>query len=421
MTAGLVGTAQVESSGDFAEAEALGRKPWSAVAKHTVARLGLLSEQARAVLRTAAALGDRFCLTELASVYGQPLPHLVEAITEALDTGVLASSGSELIFVDPITRDVLYEEVPEEDRTAVHANAAKVLAYAGAPWDRVARQLLAARQDIDGWALQWLADLRPVELHASPGLAAELLERARHVVAYSDRSRDALVARETAVLRLLHRQDDLVRLGTAALRELADPALVGEVTWNLARGYSASGQIDQELSVISQALARPDLGVPWRSRLRALRARDLVFGDRPEQGRPEARLAISEGERDGDGVSIAWGLVALAADEPDPGEVRALTARALEALIGDDPESLDLRATLLVEQLTPEFSSFDDFEAAWPGAEALARCAGTMARLSQVQLVAAERFFEAGEWDRALLYLDHLGPLTAPPHLLRWH
>ncbi|HXW78366.1 MAG TPA: helix-turn-helix transcriptional regulator, partial [Acidimicrobiales bacterium] len=191
--------------------------------------------------------------------------------------------------------------------------------------------------------------------------------------------------------------------------------------WNLARGYGASGQFDQGLTVISQALERPDVGGPWRSRLRALRARDLAFSDHRDQVRAEALLAISEGEQGGDGVSVGWGLVALAADEAEPGEIRALTARALDALVGDDPESLDLRTTLLVEQLTPGFCSFDEFEAALPGAEALATCAGTTAHLAQVQLVAAERYFEAGDWDRSLVYLDQPGPLVALHHLLRWH
>jgi DNA-binding CsgD family transcriptional regulator len=107
-------------------------------------RLGFVSTATRRVLRAAALLGVEFAVPDLTTVLGCPVAELVPAIDEALATGVLAESPGGLGFRHPLIRTALYEEVPAGVRAAWHRDAGRALAAAGAPVDRVARQLLHA-------------------------------------------------------------------------------------------------------------------------------------------------------------------------------------------------------------------------------------------------------------------------------------
>ena len=109
-------------------------------------RLGFVSAPAREVLRAAALLGVEFAVCDLTSVLGRSVADLVPALDEARASGVLtdASSGTTLAFRHPLIREALYGELPSAIRGAWHRDAGHALASAGAPPDRVARQLLRA-------------------------------------------------------------------------------------------------------------------------------------------------------------------------------------------------------------------------------------------------------------------------------------
>jgi DNA-binding CsgD family transcriptional regulator len=107
-------------------------------------RLGFVSAATRTVLRAAALLGVEFAVPDLTAVLGRPVTDLVPAIDEAVATGVLAESPAGLAFRHPLIRAALYEEVPAGVRATWHRDAGRALAAAGAPVDRVARQLLRA-------------------------------------------------------------------------------------------------------------------------------------------------------------------------------------------------------------------------------------------------------------------------------------
>ena len=117
-------------------------------------RLGFVTGPVRDVLRAAALLGVDFEISDLAIVLGRGLPELLPAVDEARVAGVLAESGSSLGFRHPMIRAALYEEMPAAVRAAWHRDAARALAAAGTPPERVARQLLCAA-DGSGPARLW--------------------------------------------------------------------------------------------------------------------------------------------------------------------------------------------------------------------------------------------------------------------------
>jgi hypothetical protein len=63
-------------------------------------------------------------------------------VDEAQAAGVLAESGKRMRFRHPLIWAALYDETPPPVRAAWHREAGRALAEAGAPADRVARQLL---------------------------------------------------------------------------------------------------------------------------------------------------------------------------------------------------------------------------------------------------------------------------------------
>ena len=109
-------------------------------------RLGFVSVPTQEVLRAARSAGVEFAISDLTTVLGKVVADLVPALDEARATGVLAdaSGGTTLAFRHPLIREALYAKLPSAVRRAWHRDAGRALAAAGAPPDRVARQLLRA-------------------------------------------------------------------------------------------------------------------------------------------------------------------------------------------------------------------------------------------------------------------------------------
>ena len=157
-------------------------------------RLSSVPAETAQILRTAALLGGRFTVTDLAVVLRRPVSDLAAALQEAAAAGILANSGSELVFRHPLIRQALYEGMPAALRTALHAEAAQELAATGADALSVAQQLSAARRPGEGWARAWLIQAAPALATRAPQLAAELLRRELEETPVGEEARNALVA-----------------------------------------------------------------------------------------------------------------------------------------------------------------------------------------------------------------------------------
>ena len=103
------------------------------------------------MLRTAALLGGRFAVTDLAVVLRRPVSDLAAGLQEAAAAGILAGSGAELVFRHPLIRQALYESMPTALRTALHAEAAQRTRsrWRGCPWRRAA----TVGRETAGWRL----------------------------------------------------------------------------------------------------------------------------------------------------------------------------------------------------------------------------------------------------------------------------
>ena len=128
-----------------------------AVSRTVVLRLARLSDDARAVARSAAVLGDDAALHAVAGLAE------IDEMAAARATGELATAeilrhGTPLGFVHPLVRDAVYRELPPGERELQHNRAARMLRDASAPPEAVAAHLLMTSPRGEAWVADVLQE-----------------------------------------------------------------------------------------------------------------------------------------------------------------------------------------------------------------------------------------------------------------------
>jgi DNA-binding CsgD family transcriptional regulator len=380
-------------------------------------RLGFVAGPVRDVLRAAALLGTDFAVSDLAIVLGRGVPDLIPAVDEARAAGVLAESGQGLGFRHPLIRTALYDEMPAPVRAAWHREAGRALAEAGAPPDRVARQLLRAVDGSDGpaepmadWMLDWLARTAGLLVGQAPGVAAELLSRAM-VSSPADSARHGWLASRLA--DALYRTGDTAaaeQVATHALERPADPDLLVDLHWTLALCRMRAGESAESLATLDRALASPGISARHRARLLVLAARTHSNLGEVEKAGRIATSALAAASETGDNWAMGWALHVLTLAAAVQGHVTdalPLFDRAL-AVTQADPALTDLRLLLQINQAM-ELGNIDKYEEALASAGQARRLAdqvGTTIRRAQAHCALAQLFFETGRWDDALVEVE---------------
>jgi DNA-binding CsgD family transcriptional regulator len=382
-------------------------------------RLGFVAGPVREVLRAAALLGMDFAVPDLAIVLGRSVADLIPAVDEACAVGVLAESGHGLGFRHPLIRAALYDDMPTSVRAAWHNDAGRALAAAGAPPDRVARQMLRAAdgpggttESMDEWMLDWLARTADQLVGQAPGVAAELLARA---VASSPAgsARHGWLASRLA--DALYRIGDLVQAEQVANRALehpAEPDLLVDLHWTLAQCRMLAGFSAESLATLDRALASPGISARHRARLLVLAARmHDNLGEVEEAGRV-ATSALAAASEAGDNWAMGWALHVLTLVTAVQGHVTdalPLFDRAL-AVTEADPALTDLRLLLQINKAVT-LGCLDRYEQAFAAARQarhLADQVGTAMRLAQAHGALGQLLFETGRWDDALAEVEVL-------------
>jgi DNA-binding NarL/FixJ family response regulator/tetratricopeptide (TPR) repeat protein len=372
-------------------------------------RLGFLSGGVREVVRAAALLGVDFAVPDLAAVLGRGVADLVSALDEARAAGILTESGDDLRFRHPLIRAALYEEMPRSLRAAWHRDAGRALAAAGAPADRVARQLLWAvgspDDPVDDWMLTWLANTSELLIGRAPQVAADLLRRA--VTSRADHPQHHLLVGRLA--DALYRAGNVPEAEQVARRALAhtdDSDLVVDLHWTIAQSLMRSGKSAEAIAMLNEALAGVATSDRHRARLLVLTAR--VHGNlgEVEKASRVASAALDAASQAGDNWAMAWALHVLTIVGAVQGKVieaLPLIERAL-AVAEADPALTDLRILLQLNQamMLSELSRYDAAFGAARQAQQLADQAGTVIRLGQAHCALAQLYFETGRWDEAL-------------------
>jgi DNA-binding CsgD family transcriptional regulator len=371
-------------------------------------RLSSVPAETAQMLRTAALFGGRFTVTDLAVVLRRPVSDLAAALQEAAAAGILAGSDAELVFRHQLIQQALYESMPGALRTALHAEAARELAAAGADALSVAQQLSAGGRPGDGWARTWLIQAAATLAMRAPQLAADLLQRELDETPADEEARDALRVGLVRALLAAGSYTEAARQAGRALTVLTDPAQRGQTSWMLARAQVSAGGNDDAITTIQQALTPASLPGEWRARMLALLAmlERVSVGDLAAVD-ATARQALAVAEEAGDAFAAAHALADLWLTHG----VRRDHAAGLDYLdralrvLGDDPGHADLRAYVLDVRIFA-LQNLDR----WPDAELALRQAREFAQRtgspdSATWANAAVLRYWLGQWDDALAEL----------------
>jgi DNA-binding CsgD family transcriptional regulator len=382
-------------------------------------RLGFVSGPVREVLRAAALLGVDFAVPDLATVLGRGVADLVPAIDEAYAAGVLAESGNGLGFRHPMIRAALYDEMPVPVRAAWHRDAGRALAEAGAPADRVARQLLWAvggsgsgTEPMDEWILRWLARNAELLIGQAPQVAAELLRQAVASSPVGLAERDCLVVRLADALYRIGDMTEAEQVANSALVHTVEPDLLVDLHWTLAQCRMKAGQSAESLATLNQALASPAISGRHRARLLVLTARTHSILGEVETAGGVAAAALEAASEADDNWAIGWALHVLTIVTAVQGQTTdALTLfdRAL-TVTQADPALTDLRVLLQINKAIT-LGGLDRYEEALAAARQarhLADRAGTVVRLAQAHSALGKLLFDTGRWGDALAEVEAL-------------
>jgi DNA-binding CsgD family transcriptional regulator len=381
-------------------------------------RLGFVPGPVRGVLRAAALLGVDFVVPDLAIVLGRGVADLVSPLDEARAAGVLAESSGGMAFRHPLIREALYEEMPAPVRTAWHRDAGRALAEAGAPADRVARQLLravgggGAAGPVDEWMLSWLARTADLLVGQAPQVAAELLREAVASSAAGSAHYDRLVSRLADALYRVGDTAGAEQVANQALSYVADPDVVVDLHWTLAQCRILIGEPAESLATLNRALDAPGISGRHRARLLVLGARTYSSHGKVERAGQLATTALQAATEAGDNWAIAWALHVLTivtTVQGRPADALPLFDRAL-AVTEADPALTDLRLLLQINK-TVSLAALDRYEEAFAAGrqgQRLARQLGAVVRLAQAQTALGQLSFDTGRWDDAMAEVDAL-------------
>jgi DNA-binding CsgD family transcriptional regulator/tetratricopeptide (TPR) repeat protein len=415
----LLRAQRIQINGGVAELVGAAEHPLPALATAIRHRLSFLSPEATPVLRIAALLGVDFSVFDLATVTGRSTSSLLPVLDEATAAGVLAETGDRLKFRHDLIRGALYQATPASARSALHRQVARALSDAGLPIEQVAAHLVAAPDAIDGWAVDWLAAHAQALAYRAPELAVELLPAAERRSDHGDPRHLAMLrglAQALFRMRRLEEAEAVARHGRAVT---GDPAWAGEMAWILGSILFTGGRYAESLSVIDEALALDGLPALWQARLQVSRARALPLVGWRDDGRAEALRALVAGERLDDRVTVGYALqilYMLADHETGVGHAN----RALE-VIGDHPETVDLRVSLLTNRAynLEALGHSEAAEASMREALMMAERAGSW-RLPVVRVQTASQQIDVGQWDDAWAELEPMtGDLGLVERLVR--
>ena len=244
-----------------------------AVAAAVRLRLARLPVEARSLVEAACVLGDGAPLEDAAALAGLELPEAATAAT-ALAEADLVRAEETVAFVHPVVRAAVYTGLGPLGRRDAHARAARLLAHAGRPVERVAAQVLRCPPAADPDAVAVLrAAARRSLADGAAALAVEYLQRALDEPPPAGQLPEVLAGLGTAERPLnAPRAAEHLR---QALKLTDGPAPRAQIARGLGSALAWAGRPAEANTVFEQALADPALDA---AQMRSLEAGLVVVG-----------------------------------------------------------------------------------------------------------------------------------------------
>ncbi len=374
-------------------------------------RLRYLPDATIRTLRVAAVLGDTFSLVDLATVTGRRAVDLVEDLAAAVQSRLLGEDRNNLTFRHQLVHDTIYEDIPRSGRIAMHRDAARVLADAGAPIAQVAAHVLRGAVPGDAQAVGWLRVAARDALPRAPDVAIDILRRAEDLVPVGHPDADLVIAE---LIEALLRAGRVAECAASAEALLSRPHLADvEPTVRLFLLEALSLQ-NRALELIAQAEAAltttSALSDADRALILAQASYGRTFSGDLTGGEKSARAALELAQRSSDVGMMVWSLTTLSfavKTQGRYGEAVDLAEQAVRMAVKAPDEQGRLRhphfflgmAMCDADRMTEAREAYRN---------GIRECAslGSSWILPDIQLNTGELHFELGEWDDALAELE---------------
>jgi hypothetical protein len=295
---------------DTASADVVADLGPRAVSRTVLLRLARLDDDAVALARTVAVLGEGGDLGVLSAMTGLS--------ADAIETAARRLIGAEILrpepplgFVHPLIRDAIYHELSSVEREARHARTAQLLHAAGWPAESVAAHACVLPPSGQRWVVETLHDAARIATQRGAAVSA---------VAYLRRALDEPPDPD-------QRAQIVLELGMAEAMSI-DPAPAAEHLW--------------------AAYATLEHDPPMRARVAEILSRMLLITGPPGDAVAVARQArhdLPPGMSDARGAFAAVELFAANFGAPDV-DVRQRLHHALETVDGEGPGARMLKAVL---------------------------------------------------------------------------
>jgi DNA-binding CsgD family transcriptional regulator len=302
--------------------------------------------------------------------------------------------------------------MPVSLRAEWHRGTGLALVQAGAPPDRVARQLLGAfagpgpADPVDDWLLSWLADTADLLVAQAPQVAADLLRYAVASCPAGSAPHGLLVSRLADALYRVGDTPGAEQVASLALAHVTEPDVLVDLHWTLAQCRLQAGKSAESLDALHRALAAPGITARHRARLLVLAARTHSNLGEVEKAGDTARAALAAAEDAGDNWAMGWALhvlILVTAMQGQTTDTLPLFDRAL-VVTQAEPALTDLRLLLQINKAITlgDLDRYDEAFAAAREARHLASLAGTVVRLTQAHSALGQLLFDTGQWAEAL-------------------
>ncbi len=325
-----------------------------AVSRTVLLRLARLDDDAVALARAVAVLGEGGDLALLCALTGLPGPAL-EAAARALVRAEILRPEPPLGFVHPLVRDAVYDELSPIERETRHLRTAGLLREAGRPAEEVAAHALVLPPSGQAWAVDALeVSARIAIRRGAPENAVSYLRRALAEAPPPKRAADLVLQLGMAEALANDPQAAAEHL-RSAYDSTTEPLIRARVAEVQARMLLFTHPPGDAVAVIRRACHDlPYSLVDTRDALTALDLLAVAFGADEDERALEATMssAQSSGGRDQPGArmlaaALAWDR-ALTGDSADACAASALDALAGGVLLRSDPSFMNLLAAAVL-------------------------------------------------------------------------
>ena len=313
------------------------------VVRTTMRRLAAFGDDATAVARAVALLGEDASLRNVAAVADLDWETSAKSVDAMAEAGLVVS-GEPLHFTHPLLRSAVYSAIPPAQVAAGHLRAAEILVADGVEPQRVAAQLLPASRRGQDWVVDQLqAAARDALRGGAPSSAADFLRRALDEPPHPETLSEVLV--ELGEAETLTGDEQGIQRLERALHLTDDSRLRIETLARLGAHLTELGQHRRAREVFARAVAEPD--VPPQT-LAALRTAEYSLAltdgsmtvDDIESHLTESNEVAQQASGPGAGPALTQLAVAHVFTCRDADAARDLSLRGLAEMATDSGASL---------------------------------------------------------------------------------